>query len=813
MSRELKIWIDGREADVIQGGNAISFSYTIEGTEPGKVSGAYAKRSITLPGTKNNHAIFESIDQAPSVVTDANKLLDCRAEVGGLPVLTGKAQLNRAALISNRHGLKAANYQISFVGANADWFQDIGGLLVRDLGWDDIELTAANYDDLGSADPLTQDVCFLLMKWKTWERETEVLYTELTPGLFITAILRRAFQSIGYRLTSIFEEDPLNRLAVPVPLKLDGDYAANFVNVTASLDEYEINTTGGYEEFNIIFDDDSTAPNTDGGDNYNTTTGEYTAPIGALYAVTVEFVLDAFLDANNHSVNIMVNGSAVGGGFVEVGGPYVFEWIGELNAGDVVSILWTCTDQTPGVPDFTTSDWALRIEAEKERWMLGETLVFNRIIPGTWFVKDFITDLTRILNLAWETDVLSRTVYAYPKDQWTATYRSGGAGSATTTTFTGFFQQGNETDITRKIDLAEGGEMELITDQTQDFVMAWGTGDPTVEELEKRSATSLYSARYRHTTGRYPAGATWLYTSIFAKTLHINDTEITSGGNKAAQVPLLYGKNYFEEPDAEPDYTLNPRLLYFAGRRSGDDGYIRIYNETTSATSAYDYPAAWQVNYNDSSAVDFSLSFADEVTNYGGTVKGLLKTLHLQTLRRIEEGRRYRVNVRWDELDIAGLSFRRALAWNGHRMLLEKIDGYTPTQDRSTRTDILMDVIPSVSDAAKVSGPVLLEGATQNTLTSLGSINGVIGAPGAGAGVTVYRYWQRIEDATSATITLPGSSGILSVPSPYSAVRVMQNGQVLTPELQYAISGADIIVSSDVHFDGCNYFITLNDVV
>lgn len=89
----------------------------------------------------------------------------------------------------------------------------------------------------------------------------------------------------------------------------------------------------------------------------------------------------------------------------------------------------------------------------------------------------------------------------------------------------------------------------------------------------------------------------------------------------AAQVPLLYGKNYFEEPDAEADYTLNPRLLYFAGRRSGDDGYIRIYNEMSSATSAYDFPAAWQVNYNDSSGVDWSLSFADEMTNYGQTVR------------------------------------------------------------------------------------------------------------------------------------------------------------------------------------------------
>ena len=355
--------------------------------------------------------------------------------------------------------------------------------------------------------------------------------------------------------------------------------------------------------------------------------------------------------------------------------------------------------------------------------------------------------------------------------------------------------------------------MQLQDDQKQDYVLAWGTGDPTAEEIEKRAATSLYSARYRHTTGRYPAGSEWVYTTYLAKTVHINDAEISSGGNMAVQVPLLYGKNYFEEPDAEADYTLNPRLLYFAGRRSGDDGYIRIYNETSSATSAYDFPAAWQVNYSDSSGVDWSLSFADEVTNYGQTVRGLFKSLHLQTLRRIEEGRRFLLNIRFDPMDISALSFRNAIRWEGSRLLLERVDGYAPASDKSTRTELLLDVIPTTADAAKVSGPVLLEGATQNSLTSLGAINGVIGAPGTGAGVVVYRYRELIEGSTSRFITLPGTSGILSVPNPYVVVTVNQNGKILVPELEYTISGALITIDELTHFDGCNYFITLHDVV
>jgi hypothetical protein len=108
---------------------------------------------------------------------------------------------------------------------------------------------------------------------------------------------------------------------------------------------------------------------------------------------------------------------------------------------------------------------------------------------------------------------------------------------------------------------------------------------------------------------------------------------------------------------------------------------------------------------------------------------------------------------------------------------------------------------------------VLLEGATQNSLTSLGAINGVIGAPGTGAGVVVYRYRELIEGSTSRFITLPGTSGILSVPNPYVVVTINQNGKILVPELEYTISGALITIEEFTHFDGCNYFITLHDVV
>lgn len=811
MSREIALIIDGVKADVNQD-TPISFTYSIESAEPGKVSGSFSKRSINLPATTNNRQIFENIEQGETIVTTSNKLLPASASVGGIPILNGKVQLNRSTLISNGFRFKPSNYQVTFIGANADWFSDIANILIRSLQWPTVELTTTNYDNLGDADPATDDTCFVLIKWQPWKQGTKVDYTELTPALFVSAILRRAFQSIGYRIESIFDSDPFNRLVVPVPLAIDPEYAKNFINIRATLGSLSVGGPGGYTEIPVIFDDDSTEPNFDGGNNYNTTTGEFIVPIGALYAITIEFVSPLTFDDTFWTIDVVVNGNSVQVNPFSAIGAYVFEYIGELNTGDVVTIVVTAEDLPPDVSPRLLTDFEIFIEAEKEEWEIGETMDLIYQIPGTWFVRDLIKDLTKVFNLNWQTDVLQRKVFAYPKDRAKINHRTNATGAGTTTEFEGFYLRDEQTDITRKVDLGVGGEMTLIDSRKQDYVLAWGTGDPTAEELEKRAAASLYSARYRHSTDRYPAGSDWVYTEFYAKTIHINDADI-SDGPIAVQVPLLFGKNYFEEDDAKADWTLNPRLLYFAGRRSGDDGYVRMYNAATSATSTgYDYPCAFMVNYNDSSASDFSLSYCDEVTNYGGVVKGLYKSLHLQQQARIEEGRVYDVNVFWDELDISSLSFRKALTIRGIRYLLEKIDGYQPGKNQSTKTTLFLDKVPTLADAARVSGPVALEGASQNGLTSLGSVNGVVNAPQQQS-ARVVRYYELFENTNSRVITIPSTSGILAVINPYVALTVAQNGKLLYPELEYTISGNTLTIEEFTHFDGANYLVKIYDVI
>ncbi len=553
-----------------------------------------------------------------------HKLLSARLEADGVPILTGKARLEGADLQAINSGFLASSFKVSLIGNNADWFADVGNILVRDLGWSTIEVSEttvkANYN------PVTAEYCFILMKWKAWENETYILYNELTPAIFIWQILEKAFANKGYQLNSIFKTDPFNRLIIPMGLNLDADYIKDFVNLRASNPSPSTfsYSAGDYGTVDITFTDETTSPNFDTGGNY--TGGVYTVPINALYELIAE--LNVTLTASIGDLNLFaelilffeVNGNNVSTydltNETSLNDSIFLEFLGDLVTGDTVKLRLRYENVTFAL----TIAGSISVVAEKEGLETGETVNLQYIIPISWYVRDIISDLTTVFNLAWETDVLNRQVYAYPKDDYTIRYRADATGAISLTTFEGFFKGSNKYDLnTRDV---EGSEFEVLDGYKSSQVLAYATDDDTTNKEEERRGVNIYSGGYNFPSDRFESGVEFIYTKFFAKTIHIGDVDITSGGIYGAQMPLLFGDDYNTVTDAEPNYNLAPRLLYYAGRRSGLDGYIRLYDEASSAASAFDFPAAFMVNYNDPSGGDFNLSFSDEVTNYTNVMQG-----------------------------------------------------------------------------------------------------------------------------------------------------------------------------------------------
>ena len=804
----IKLFIGGQEVDLNQDEVNVTIDYSIENLDLGNISGAHSKRNVTLPATKTNVGIFQNITDAGAIVTSAYKLLSARLEADGVPILTGKARLEGADLQAINSGFLASSFKVSLIGNNADWFADVGNILVRDLGWDDIEINTANVKT--NYDPLTSEHCYILMKWKAWANETYIVNNEMTPAIFIWQILEKAFLNRGYQLNSIFKTDPFNRLIIPMGLELGADYLNDFVNLRASIPNPSlIDNITNPSPVLITFTDETTSPNFDTGGNYSS--GVYTVPITATYTLKAELNIANTILVPTPTDEILV-GWEINGVFEEgedLGQEPSFndsvniEFLTDLVEGDLVRFV--VKHNNCGF--LMGLNGSIEITGSKAIFETGRTFDLQYVIPISWYVRDVIADLTTVFNLAWETNVQSKQVYAYPKDDYTIRYRADATGAISLTTFEGFFKGSDKYDLNTR-DL-EGSEFQILDGYKSSQVLAYATDDDTTNKEEARRGVNIYSGGYNFPSDRFDNGVEFIYTKFFAKTIHISDVDITSGGIYGAQIPLLFGDDYNTVTDAEPNYNLAPRLLYYAGRRSGLDGYIRLYDEASSAASAFDFPAAFMVNYNDPSGGDFNLSFSDEVTNYTNVMQGMFKTFHLQTYKRIELGKVYTTFAKLKPNNITQLSFRRKGIIGSSNFIIQSLE-YNPKSNSPAKTVLLYDEKPNVNDLTKVSNTITLAGSTPQSGTVTGSGSGLVGANGATVNIQL-SYTPFLSSNTNVLI-LSANSGITQVSNTNANVLVFQNGQKLIPTIQYIISGSTVGINVNTHYDGANYEVVVNGV-
>jgi hypothetical protein len=631
----------------------------------------------------------------------------------------------------------------------------------------------------------------------------------MTPAIFVWQVLEKAFLNRGYQLNSIFKTDPFNRLIIPMGLELGADYLNDFVNLRASSPSPSLLGNSNPSPILITFTDETTSPNFDTGGNYSS--GVYTVPITATYTLKAELNIATSIIIPTPTDEVLV-GWEINGVFEEgedlgqetdFDDSVIIEFITDLVEGDLVRFV--VKHNNAGF--IMGLNGSIEIIGSKAIFETGRTFDLQYVIPISWYVRDVIADLTTIFNLAWETNVLSKQVYAYPKDDYTLRYRADATGAISLTTFEGFFKGSDKYDLnTRDV---EGSDFQILDGYKSSQVLAYATDDDTTNKEEERRGVNIYSGGYNFPTDRFDNGVEFIYTKFFAKTIHISDVDITSGGIYGAQMPLVFGDDYNTVTDAEPNYNLAPRLLYYAGRRNGLDGYIRLYDDTSSASSAFDFPAAFMVNYNDPSGGDFNLSFSDEVTNYTNVMQGIFKTFHLQTYKRIELGKVYTTFAKLKPKDITQLSFRRKGIIGSSNFIIQSIE-YNPKSNSPAKTVLLYDEKPNVNDLTKVSNTITLAGSTPQSGTVTGSGSGLVGANGASVNIQL-SYTPFINSMTNVLV-LPVNSGITQVSNTNANVLVFQNGQKLIPTIQYIISGSTIGINVNTHYDGANYEVVVNGV-
>lgn len=695
--KNLEIYIDGTRLNFIdREGFPLSLSLSIDAAEnPSKIVGSYSKRTINFPGDGETGEFFQEWADSTRINPDAASRRPCRIDVNGITVFTGVAQLEDVTT-SGSHGLRrVSGHRVSVLGNNATWFSDMKAALVRDMGMIPLhDLTADYVSTHDNADPDLDTFGYFLARTKDWSVENNVQYTEFTPFVFIRPMLVEAFRRVGYSFSSAFFDTDLGkRLILPVPFRpySESDVTEWRAYVSDNNNGTVLNpadgTLGDTGITHITVRGDN-INNNDGG-YYDTGTGYYTAPMSGYYIFAVPAVgppLTVFL--------IRINGVTVIDQFTDpFNGDIGLQGRVFLEAGDTVELLAVTLDVAPDPVELAFLYATPDLNAFEE----GTTIDLSKYGNPDWALSDVVSGVTHAFGLVWNTDPDGYTVAAEPRDSYLLRKKSpfldyGGDG---------FFKRTDRVDMTEKVDISKEATVANVLSDSK-YTLAWKTdgadGNLSVIDSDSAGPLKLYDAAYNFPQGRFQPGENKFENPFFSKTLHVFDAEIKHSSSPfTPQLPVLQSDTFGTPQDTIGDFE--PRVLYFAGRRDGLDGFVNL-----GSGVSYDYPAAFMVNYNDDNGYDPSLSFCSETLLNGEIVAGLMQRLHMQFLKRIEVGKQLTEWLHLTELDIANLEFRKKILLGDAIYLIKKVNGYNPLSNRSTEIALIADAVPATEDPQKIAG-------------------------------------------------------------------------------------------------------------
>jgi hypothetical protein len=694
-----RLTIDGTIVDLPQSGLTYSLVYEVD--DEGFVSGAYSKRSIELPSTGVNDALFNDWYAAgTNNELTAPVLKPFVFEDGGVQILSGQAELQSAILMSDRYRYKARNYKVDLYGTNADWTIRMKNLKIRDLDFTPAVLDTATVIQGWSAMYDMGDYFgFTLIKWKEWNTAGEVGIDEFTPFLFIRSIIDKAFDTIGYTLvSSFFDSDIFKRMILPLPMsdRYPEEFSQDYINVELEEPGTNVSSTNITYVFPNYAQPNLATP-------YNATTGYYTCPFTGFYQVQLSATVTstigtwaAFFAAtiNNNPLPVLTSILDLSPGTPGTGnasGNVVSEVL-YLNAGDLISMVHIIAPSDPS----TIYTINMNIIGEAE-YAFGSILQF-KYLTKNWKVLDLIKGLQHMFNLRFEANPQDATLKIEPADPYL--YRQDNAPTTVPQTLETGFYQVPKFDSTQTLDLEVAAELINVNDIDEVTIFSYITDSPSEEAAETDEPLGIFSAQYTLPQDRFNEKTTTIENPFFAKTIHTNDSSIQGAtAITSLQIPLIYPQDYQLDPTAtEMDANIEPRVLYFVGFRGLQKDSTVNYGFTGGVDLAP--PLSFMVNYNN--AADFQIGFGREFIE-GQQVPGLFESFWLQEYARKRIGKRLEAYMFWDLLTINSLTFQNKLLIDGLEWVLQKIDGYSAQSDSSTKTILLLEQGPTDVDLSSTT--------------------------------------------------------------------------------------------------------------
>lgn len=657
-------------------------------------------KTITIPGTANNNKAFNHIFDVANDITGSgqfnpdfnpNKKADCTLLVDGMPQITGFIRLTEIVLNDGR-----IEYNCTIHGESANLFTDLENAKLNQLDFSEYNHTCNILNIKDSWDNKIQvngsDVTFAYGNGYVWTQvlpKRTILNTDInewkaddhTPALYAKTIVDKIFANAGYKFTddSFFTSDRFKRLIIP--------FANNGLNTTAAaLQDRKFRAsftslttrTGGTI---LVFDNDSTAPNFDPNNHYNTADGRYTVPASGKYSFNVhlkaEFLgtftgtpigsAEFYIYVNNNKRFQRVVYTRTISPTTAVFDS-IFSLTIDVAAGDLIRVQF--------IRGFVGADFFSSIRILTDTAFFNEpqatTLAYNQTVDfGTFFgdkntQKDFILSLVKMFNLYID-QTEAKTLRFVTRDE---------------------FYNGANKDWSKLLDYDQPHQVLPMGElQNNPYVFTYKEGVDYRSKQHKDSTGRVYGDRILRIDNDFVKSEKKIEVA-FASTTIFHDQE----------------KFFSLASDDAGKHTDDLRIIYYNGLREVPTYFF--FDETKPANPNLEfYPVT--VHIDDPYNMQFDLSFGMPPASYfplgfGYSNQNLVNVFYYKTIAEIidKNSKIFKGYFRITPNEYANIAFNSLYFFEGQYWRLNKVIDFNPMQEGLTQCEFLLAAYyaPSTSD-------------------------------------------------------------------------------------------------------------------
>lgn len=644
-----------------------------------------ASKTITLPGSDTNRKLFGFTELPPADGLDQTTKPIMRVEYDGTAFFYAFVKMSEPIYDAEN---EITAYRIILLGDNGEWKTDIKERNVTDLDFSEQDhvYNKANIDTSETVDP-SRAYVYPLINHGQPQAETGSVYNgnhdvaieDRTPAWQISPVLSKIFNTIGYKVNSVFFDTgfgskvyiPFGKEAMTHDDSFAGDGSKHFKAGLVSSITKGAQVNNNTIIFRVPFDKDNVPPQYfDNSSNFNTSTNQYVVSTASKINFHVSLRQNMFtpdttvkwmtIRFKNNGVTFSEKAYEVPAGTSSI---ILVHSTGYNNfiAGDKIIVQLENRTAGTGFNEFqilegaSTAFWNTVSNAVVE----DATVPISRTLPDM-LQTEFLDALKNVFNLYFYADVNSKTIHIEPRDD---------------------FYTGAELDWSDKVDQSKPITTAFLGDtlnQTVRYRYSEDPDDKFVEETQKQTDVILASQDYVIANKFAPKGVREIST-IFAPTIMGTMPAI---GIATSQVPKIWNE-YIEDPDVPPWRTeFAHRLLYYAGVTNLNDGEEWTFETIARTDYPYFYSVDNQIQNNN------SLYFDDQLKSVG-----LFNKYFKNTYQVIDEGKLVTMFLHLTETDINNLDYRDTInieiKGDGMKYTINKIKQYSPLKQGSTEVELL----------------------------------------------------------------------------------------------------------------------------